>query len=344
MHVVDRTLFRRKFISMIPTIGISIGDVNGIGPEIILKALSEINLEDSIPLIISPKYVLDFYAKELKLAIQINRCEFLDQIVPGYINLLDVPAQEFPITPGKQNKSSGLLAMQSIELGIELASIEVTQALVTSPISKEAVNLAGYQIPGHTEFLAEKTHTEEVLMMLVNESLRVALVTAHIPVSEVSNILSEELILRKLHLLNESLKYDFGIDLPRIAVLGLNPHAGDGGIIGTDEINLLTPTLKKAADSGINIQGPFPADGFFGQRSDQKFDAILAMYHDQGLVPFKLLSFGKGVNFTAGLPIIRTSPDHGTAFNIAGKGVANPSSFLRAYKLAVQLANERNAS
>lgn len=329
---------------MKPTIGISIGDVNGVGPEIILKALKEIDLEESTPLIISPKRVLDFYAKELKLSLHLNKCEFLDQIDPQFINLLDVPTNDFQITPGIQSKESGLVAMQSIELGIELASIGLTQALVTSPISKEAVNLAGYNIPGHTEFLAEKTNTNEVLMMLVNEGLRVALVTAHIPISKVSKSITEDLILRKLSILNQSLKDDFGIVSPKVAVFGLNPHAGDGGVIGSEEIDLITPTLKKATDLGINVQGPFPADGFFGQRLDKEFDAILAMYHDQGLVPFKLLSFGKGVNFTAGLPIIRTSPDHGTAFNIAGKGIANTSSFLMAYNLAVHLANARHAN
>ncbi len=329
---------------MKPTIGISIGDVNGIGPEIILKALKEINLEESTPLIISPKRILDFYAKELKLSLHINKCEFLDQIDPKFINLLDVPSDDFQITPGFQSKEGGLVAMQSIELGIELASIGITHALVTSPISKEAVNLAGYKIPGHTEFLAEKTNTDEVLMMLVNEGLRVALVSAHIPIANVSQSITEDLILRKLNILNQSLKDDFCIESPKVAVFGLNPHAGDGGVIGSEEIDLITPTLKKASDLGINVQGPFPADGFFGQRLDKEFDAVLAMYHDQGLVPFKLLSFGKGVNFTAGLPIIRTSPDHGTAFNIAGKGIANTSSFLMAYNLAVQLANARYAN
>tara|TARA_R110000868_G_scaffold304437_19_gene565356 strand:- start:10458 stop:11447 length:990 start_codon:yes stop_codon:yes gene_type:complete len=328
---------------MKPTIGISIGDFNGIGPEIILKALEKIDLEKSSPLIIAPKEILDFYAKELKLALHVNRCEFLDEIDLDHINLLDLPTESLNINPGTQSKKSGLIAMQSIELGIELASLEVTQALVTAPISKEAVNLAGYKIPGHTEFLAEKTNTEEVLMMLVSENFRVALVTAHIPISKVSETITEDLILKKLRLLNESLKTDFGIDSPKIAVFGLNPHAGDGGIIGTEEIDLISPTLQKAIDLGINVEGPFPADGFFGQRIDKEFDAILAMYHDQGLAPFKLLSFGKGVNFTAGLPIIRTSPDHGTAFNIAGKGTANASSFIEAYLLAVHLANGRNA-
>lgn len=327
---------------MKPIIGISIGDFNGIGPEIILKSLEELDLQESSPLIIAPKQILDFYAKELKLAVHINSCEFLDEIDPEFINLLDMPSDQLTIKPGFQSKESGSIAMQSIELGIELAKLNLTQALVTAPISKEAVNIAGYTIPGHTEYLAEKTDTDEVLMMLVNEGLRVALVTAHIPISDVTSSLTEELVLRKLNILNESLINDFGIESPKIAVFGLNPHAGDGGVIGNDEIDLIEPTIKKANDAGLLVEGPFPADGFFGQRLDKEFDAILAMYHDQGLVPFKLLSFGSGVNFTAGLPIIRTSPDHGTAFNIAGKGVANSSSFIQAYTVAVKLAKGRN--
>lgn len=326
---------------MKPIIGISIGDINGIGPEIILKSMNQIDLSESSPLVIAPKEVLDFYAKELKLAVHLNRCEYIDEIDPEHINLLDLPSENLVINPGEQSKQSGKLAMQSIELGIELASLEVTQALVTAPISKEAVNLAGYNIPGHTEFLAEQTDTDDVLMMLVNENLRVALVTAHVPVSEVSDSITEELILRKLSILNQSLKNDFGIESPKIAVFGLNPHAGDGGVIGDEELTTIGPALEKALKSGINVRGPYPADGFFGQRMDQEFDAILAMYHDQGLVPFKLLSFEKGVNFTAGLPILRTSPDHGTAFNIAGKGIASPSSFIQAYDLAVKLAKQK---
>lgn len=326
---------------MIPRIGISIGDFNGIGPEIILKSLSLINLEESTPVILAPSSILDFYAKMYKLRVELNICPFLDEIEDGSINLLNLPSEHFEVQPGVQTEQSGLTSMQSIELGIELASHEITQALVTAPISKEAVNKAGYEIPGHTEFLAEKTKTKEVLMMLVNNNLRVALVTAHVPISKVSTLITEELILAKLDILNQSLISDFGIESPKIAVFGLNPHAGDGGVIGDEEINVLSPTLKKAASKGIQVEGLFPADGFFGQKLHKNYDAILAMYHDQGLVPFKLLSFGDGVNFTAGLPIIRTSPDHGTAFNIAGEGIADPSSFLKAYELAVLLAKKR---
>ncbi|RNC85293.1 MAG: 4-hydroxythreonine-4-phosphate dehydrogenase PdxA [Balneola sp.] len=324
-----------------PIIGISIGDVNGIGPEIILKALDHIDLKKSSPLIIAPKSVLEYYAILLKRAVHVNTCQYIDQIEPDTINLLSLPDHGIEIKPGVLDKKSGLIAMQSIELGIELAMNEITQALVTCPISKEAVNLAGYSIPGHTEFLAEETDTSEVLMILLTDTLRVALVTGHIPVKKVSAEINEGLILRKLHILNEALIHQFGIEQPNIAVLGLNPHSGDGGVIGKEEINVIEPTLKKAKELGITVTGPFPADGFFGQQLFNEFDAILAMYHDQGLTPFKLLSFGKGVNFTAGLPIIRTSPDHGTAFDIAGHGMATISSFLEAYNLAVSMATKR---
>lgn len=326
---------------MKPTIAISIGDFNGIGPEIILKALARVDLDTSTPLILAPKEILDFYAKLLSLKVEMNICSYLDELEPGYVNLLDFETDTLELNPGFQSEQTGSVSMSSIELGIELANIEFAQALVTAPISKEAVNLAGFKIPGHTEFLAEKTDTESVLMMLVNDGLRVALTTAHVPISKVSSSITGSLVLEKLTLLSESLKEDFQIPDPKIAVLGLNPHAGDGGVIGSEEIETIVPALEEASQTGLYAAGPFPADGFFGQKLYKKYDAILAMYHDQGLAPFKLLSFGSGVNFTAGLPIIRTSPDHGTAFDIAGKGVADESSFTQAYQLAVDLANRK---
>ncbi|MEQ9266149.1 MAG: 4-hydroxythreonine-4-phosphate dehydrogenase PdxA [Balneolaceae bacterium] len=326
---------------MKPTIAITIGDFNGVGPEIILKALSHVDLTTSTPLILAPKEVLDFYARKLSLKVEMNVCSYLDEIDTSYINLLNFETDTLDINPGFQTEQSGLISMNSIELGIELTKAEISQALVTAPISKEAVNLAGFKIPGHTEFLADKTDTESVLMMLVNDGLRVALATAHVPISKVSSAITESLILEKLGLLHESLKKDFNITDPKIAVLGLNPHAGDGGVIGSEEIDTIVPALEKASQSGLYAAGPFPADGFFGQKLYKNYDAILAMYHDQGLAPFKLLSFGSGVNFTAGLPIIRTSPDHGTAFDIAGFGKADESSFVQAYELAVDLANRR---
>ncbi|MAL16566.1 MAG: 4-hydroxythreonine-4-phosphate dehydrogenase PdxA [Balneola sp.] len=327
----------------IPRIAISVGDFNGIGPEIILKSLAQKDLDKSTPIVACPKQVLQEASELLSTPINFHLTTDSSDIKDGAINILEIETDQLESTPGVLTAQSGLVAMKSIEKCIELCISNSSDAMVTAPISKEAINLAGYKIPGHTEFLAEQTNTESVLMMLVSGNLRVALVTAHTPIRKVAQTITGELIQTKLELLADSLIRDFGISKPKIAVLGLNPHAGDGGVIGTEEIETISPLLKeiKANRSDVVIHGPYPADGFFGQQLHNEHDAILAMYHDQGLAPFKLLSFGKGVNFTAGLPIIRTSPDHGTAFDIAGKGVANPSSFNEAFTLAVELANKR---
>lgn len=325
-------------------IAISIGDINGIGAEIVLKALKSFDLTHSTPVILSPKSVVEFYAKTFDFDPEYVVVSSVEEIKPGVINVLDLWDIDIQPVPGVQNAFGGKTAMESIEHAIRLTKEQTTKAMVTAPISKEAVNLAGYKIPGHTEFLAEQCGVESVLMMLVTKELRVALVTTHVPIADVAKHISEVGIIEKLELLDYSLKNDFGIETPEISVFGLNPHAGDGGVIGTEEIDIITPTLQTAKAMGYNVTGPHPADGFFGQQAYKHSDAILAMYHDQGLAPFKLLSFGSGVNFTAGLPIIRTSPDHGTAFNIAGKNQANPSSFTEAYELAVQLVEKRFGS
>lgn len=327
----------------LPHIAVSIGDFNGIGPEIVLKTLSGVDLSLSVPVIISPVEIIEHTESLLSTEHEVHIAEQIQDVKAGVINVLPISSDDLKITPGVQSSQSGEVAMLSIEKCIELCMEGKTHAMVTAPISKEAVNLAGYEIPGHTEFLASKTDTDSVLMMLVSGDLRVALVTTHIPIKDVASSISEELIKIKVQLLAKSLKKDFGIDHPKIAVFGLNPHAGDGGVIGMEEIDVIEPVIKEIKTEGnpFTLYGPFPADGFFGQKLHTKHDAILAMYHDQGLAPFKLLSFGKGVNFTAGLPIIRTSPDHGTAFDIAGKGIADPSSFKEAYMLAVKLANKR---
>ncbi|MFN1833783.1 4-hydroxythreonine-4-phosphate dehydrogenase PdxA [Balneola sp. MJW-20] len=327
---------------MPPIIGITIGDVNGIGPELILKTISSLDSNEQVPLIIGPVQALKKYETLVSGEWNYNIIQDVSDIKYGKVNILDDGTEEVVITPGIQSSDGGKIAMNSIERTIELCISRKIDAMVTSPISKEAVNLAGYEIPGHTEFLADKTDTSEVLMMLVNEGLRVALVSTHVPISAVANEITKERIIRKAQILDRSLRTDFRISEPKIAVFGLNPHAGDGGVIGEEEITIINPAMEEIKRIGINAEGPFPADGFFGQKLHEKFDAILAMYHDQGLVPFKLLSFGSGVNFTAGLPIIRTSPDHGTAFNIAGKGVADPSSFLKAFSLAVELVKNND--
>ena len=326
-----------------PRIAISIGDFNGIGPEIILKSLSGADLNNSTPVIVSPFEVIESTLSYLPFELDIKKVQHKDEVESGKINVLHIEADDLKYTPGVLSAQSGLVAMHAIEKSIHLCMNKDAEAMVTAPISKEAVNLAGYKIPGHTEFLASETNTDDVLMMLVSEGLRVALVTTHIPIKDVAKAVTKEEIRNKVEILSDSLLHDFGLEKPRIAVFGLNPHAGDGGVIGKEEIDTISPIIKEIRKerSDIILHGPLPADGFFGQQLHKQHDAILAMYHDQGLAPFKLLSFGKGVNFTAGLPIIRTSPDHGTAFDIAGKGVANPSSFKEAYKLAVELANKR---
>lgn len=322
-------------------IAISSGDINGIGPEIILQTLSELDLKDHTATILASGEVIAYYSSKLDIPLDYNVIGTIDEAQTGAVNVLECYEQEVAVAPGSLSRGAGACAMQAVEQGIELCKSGKTDALVTAPISKEAVNLAGYHIPGHTEFLAERTDTSDFMMMLVNDNLRVGLASIHIPITEVPGALTQNSIVRHATIMHKTLKEDFNIAQPRIAVLGLNPHAGDGGIIGREEQEIITPAIKKIRDNNTEADGPHPADGFFGNQKYEQYDGILAMYHDQGMIPFKTLSFGKGVNFTAGLPIIRTSPDHGTAFDIAGKGRANPSSFQQALRLAMQLASNK---
>jgi 4-hydroxythreonine-4-phosphate dehydrogenase len=324
---------------MKPTIAISMGDFNGVGPEVILKHLSKMDLSSSTPLLIGSETVFQFYEKSLNIRVVRHRISETSEIEEGSVNILSISdIDESDIQPSKISKSAGLAAMKAVEYGINSCLAGQADALVTAPISKEAIHKAGYIYPGHTEFLAEKTGTELVTMILATDQLRVGLQTGHIPIKEVSGSINSNDIVYKIESLDKSLRENFGIDHPKIAVLGLNPHAGDGGVLGTEETEFIQPAVNEVHKKGIHAEGPFPADGFFGSRKHTQYDAILAMYHDQGLIPFKALSFGKGVNFTAGLPIIRTSPDHGTAFDIAGQNKANPDSFTSAYNLAVKMS------
>lgn len=323
-------------------IAISMGDYNGIGPEIILKTLQRIDFEEITPIIFGHASVLNHYAKLLGLDYwPLHLASSPQRIKERSLNVVNCVENSFIVEPGVFSRHAGESAMQAVEKGITWCMENHTHALVTAPISKEAINKAGYQVPGHTEFLADKTGTDDYMMLLVHDQLRVGLTTIHIPVSEIINQISTKRILKHIRGMHRTLHDDFNIDAPRIAVLGLNPHAGDGGIIGSEEIDLITPAILKAEDEQIHARGPFPADGFFGNQTYKQFDGVLAMYHDQGLVPFKTLSFGGGVNVTTGLPIVRTSPDHGTAFDIAGQNKANPSSFFEALSLAVTLSKNR---
>ena len=324
-------------------IAISMGDYNGIGPEIILKSLAKLQDADLTPVIIGRKKIFQHYAQLLEVQIPESKTvKEATDINDGIVNFWELPTdEECEPVPGKFSVHAGRAAMQAVELGIDACLQQHTHALVTAPISKEAVNKAGYHVPGHTEFLAQKTGSDSYMMMLVHNQLRVGLVTIHIPVADIKPNISTQAVEKNIRMMNAALHDDFGIDKPRIAVLGLNPHAGDGGIIGDEEIEQITPAIINAEADGVDASGPFPADGFFGNHKFKNYDGVLAMYHDQGLVPFKTLSFGGGVNVTAGLPIVRTSPDHGTAFDIAGKNKANPSSFIEALNLAVTLHGNR---
>jgi 4-hydroxythreonine-4-phosphate dehydrogenase len=325
-------------------IAISTGDPNGIGPEIVIKLLRQIRLDNIAVLLIGHPDIFEFYADPQQPVCGITLTDSAVRINTAGIYVLPPGSDTVVPEPGKIGARSGAYAMKCVETGIQLCMNGQVHALLTAPISKEAIQLGGYNVPGHTEFLAKMTGDADVLMMMVSDTMRVALATGHIPISDVAGSLSTGLLMKRLKTLNSSLITDFGIVSPRIAVTGLNPHAGDGGILGREEIDVIIPALEQAKDAGINAEGPFPADAFFARKSAEPYDAVLAMYHDQGLIPFKSTDDGRGVNFTAGLPIVRTSPDHGTAFDIAGKDIADPASIVAAFNLALTLSKNRTHS
>lgn len=328
---------------MKPTIAISIGDYNGIGPEVALKTVAELSLAESTPLLLSNSNIVEFYKEACGLNFPTHVTREIEEIKPGVVNILDcIPDTIVNIVPGKLTANSGKAAMVSVQCGVDLCLDKKADALVTAPISKEAIKLGGYSVPGHTEFLAGKTSTRNYMMILAGGGLRVGLATIHEPLKLVPGLINKKDLVLHLQTFSRSLIKDFGVKNPKIAVFGLNPHAGDGGVIGSEEIDIIAPAIQAAKEQNLNVEGPFAADGFFGNRMQDQFDGILAMYHDQGLVPFKALTFGEGVNVTAGLPIVRTSPDHGTAFDIAGKNRANHHSFSEAYNMALQIVSNRN--
>lgn len=315
---------------MKPRLALTLGDPNGIGPEVVLKTLADERLRDVAEfVVVGSETVLRRHAEQLGLDI------------PD-AEVWEIAADESPeIAWGETTALAGRLAMRAVERATDACLAGEADGLVTAPISKEAISRAGYEFPGHTEFLAERTNAAGYTMMLVSGGLRVGLVTTHVPVCAVADRITPEAILDKLRIMSASLRDDFGIAAPTIAVLGLNPHAGDGGVIGREELDVIGPALEYARAEGLGVAGPFPADGFFGQRGYERHDAVLAMYHDQGLAPFKALAMGGGVNFTAGLPIVRTSPDHGTGFDIAGQGKASAASFREAVVLAAEITRRR---
>ncbi|MDI5886868.1 4-hydroxythreonine-4-phosphate dehydrogenase PdxA [Flavobacterium yafengii] len=323
-------------------VGISIGDLNGIGSEVVLKTFEDSRmLELCTPVIFANVKLLSFVKKSFQSASLLHGIDKLDQIVPGKINVLNLWREGVDLNLGVNDPKAGEYAIKSFVAATKALKDGLVDVLVTAPINKYNIQSEDFKFPGHTDYLDQEIEGN-ALMLMVQDNLRVGLLTDHIPLSEVAAHLTEELIKRKIETVKQSLIQDFNINKPKIAVLGLNPHCGDGGVIGTEDDLIIKPALKKIFDKGTLVFGPFAADGFFGSSQYEKYDAIIAAYHDQGLIPFKTLSFGNGVNYTAGLNKIRTSPDHGTAYDIAGKGVADFNSFKEAVYLAIDIYHSRN--
>lgn len=327
-----------------PIIGITIGDFNGIGPEIILKTLADIEITKFFtPVIYGSVKLLNKYRKLLQLSEE-HPFQFISDInhvVDRKINVFNCWQEDFEPEPGKITEQAGKCAFLSLKTATEHLKKGSIAGMVTAPINKKNIQRPDFNFIGHTEYLQAEFNAPDVLMFMVSENLKVAVVSMHVPVSKVVGDITKEKIEGKLNLMLQSLKKDFGISKPKIAVLGLNPHAGDSGAIGTEDKDIIKPLIENFKNKGEIVMGPFPADGFFAAESYRKFDAVLAMYHDQGLTPFKMLAFDDGVNFTAGLKAIRTSPDHGTAYDIAGKGIANENSFREAVFLVLSIIKNR---
>lgn len=323
-------------------IGISIGDINGIGVEVILKTFDDKRMLDfCTPVIFGSSKVMSFYKKTLNSNILIHSISNISQVVDGKINVLNIWKEDVEISVGKLNEVGGKYAFLSLREATKALKKDAVDALVTAPINKENIQSDEFKFAGHTEYLESELEGDS-LMILMADKLRVGLITGHIPIAEISKAITPELIKSKVNLMYQTLVQDFEISRPKIALLGLNPHCGDNGVIGKEDDDIIKPTVLELQSEGKLIYGPFAADGFFGSKNYQQFDAILAMYHDQGLAPFKTLSFGKGVNFTAGLNKVRTSPDHGTAFEISGKNSADESSFKEALFKAIEIYKKRS--
>ncbi len=322
-------------------VGISQGDINGVSLEVILKALSEPGMMDiCIPVLFSSQKTVSYYRKMLGLEeFNFHTIKDLSQLNPKKPNVFICYEEEVSIEAGKATETSGKYAKLSLEMATQALQAKQVDVLVTGPINKEMMQAAGFQYPGHTEYLGEKLGGTP-LMLLCSNDLRIAVVSGHVPLKQVSQTITTEKVLDKIKSLHATMIRDFGVRKPKIAVLGLNPHAGENGTIGNEEQQIILPAVKKAAET-MMVYGPYAADGFFGSGTYRKFDAVLAMYHDQGLIPFKTLAFNSGVNYTAGLNAIRTSPDHGTAYEIAGKQVADASSFREAMYTAIDIYRNR---
>lgn len=327
-----------------PIIGISCGDLNGIGIELIIKTFSDHRILDQCtPVIFASNKVLNFYRKSIpEINFTFQHTKEFSRISPKQVNIFNCWEEDVEINPGQLNEIGGKYAVLSLQTAVAALKQKQIDGLVTAPIHKKNIQSAEFSFTGHTPYLKHIFGVNDVVMMLCAGNFRVALVTEHISVAEVARHITKEKIVSKLNILQQSLQKDFGIDKPRIAVLGLNPHAGDEGLIGNEEETIIKPAIKEAKNNNILVVGPYSADAFFARRSFERFDAVLAMYHDQGLIPFKALATGEGVNYTAGLPAVRTSPDHGVAFDIAGKDKADTSSFITAVFECIDIINRRN--
>lgn len=322
-------------------IGISIGDLNGIGGEIIVKTFEDSRmLEFCTPVIFASVKVMSFLKKYFKSQINFHGVNNTKDVLNGKLNVVNVWKDNIDIQFGKESLKAGEYSVRSLEVATKALKEGTINALVTAPINKHNIQSDKFNFPGHTDYLAQQLEGES-LMFMVTDDLKVGLFTDHVPLKDIASHITPELIEKKINIIHNSLKQDFGIRKPKIAVLGINPHTGDNGVIGNEDDEILRPTLKKIKESGKLIFGPYAADSFFGSDNFKNFDAIIATYHDQGLIPFKTLSFGQGVNYTAGLSKVRTSPDHGTAYEIAGKGIADTGSFKEAIFTAIHIFNKR---
>jgi len=327
-----------------PRIGITIGDINGVGAEVILRTLDHPHFtEICTPVIYGSSKVMSYYKNILGDSdMNFFKISSTERLKWDRVNLYNCWEDSVQITLGKATEEGGRYAKIALAQAMNDLSQKYIDGVVTAPINKKAMNMAGFEFPGHTEYFTKGAEVKESLMFMIHEDIKVGLVTNHLPLADVKANISQALIEKKIEIMDKVLRRDFGITKPVIAVMGLNPHASDDGVIGDEEETIIRPAVLNQKKKGKMVMGPFPADGFFGSGKYRKVDAVLAMYHDQGLVPFKLLSFGSGVNYTAGLPFVRTSPDHGTAYDIAGKNMANPSSFREAIYAAVDICNNRN--
>ncbi len=324
-------------------IGITHGDINGIGYEVIIKTLSDSRLlECCTPIVYGSPKVAAYHRKALDVELfSFNQIAHAKEANSKRVNIINCVDEEIRVELGKSTAEAGAAALLALRAAVKDLKSGDIDVVVTAPINKENVQSDKFKFPGHTEFFANEFSAKNYMMLMVSDSLKVGVVTGHIPLQQVSQALTKEKILANIRILHKTMLEDFSIRKPRIAVLGLNPHAGDHGVIGSEDQDVIGPAIKQANEEGIIALGPFAADGFFGSGDHRKFDAVLAMYHDQGLIPFKVLAFESGVNFTAGLPIVRTSPGHGTAYDIAGTGVASEDSFRNAVYLAIDVFESR---